>query len=195
MPTVNLFGITGSTTGWSSGSDHMAHGRQYAFFLRETDVDPAPTYYSEILRTAKFKVHIWDPYFWKDDTAVFECFRHRIEVTVLTSKSSQRTGYLQELIDETKNHIDPSATDSNFKFGFIDTDKHGKVFKSHDRFLIIDDNECYLIGASVEYHRRAIESTGIYHIEHDEDRGVIKTAFNKVLTICENDGTCRVETI
>lgn len=203
MPTADLPIVPGasaasvaSSVTWTPSTDHMVHGKRYAFFLRESLADPSPTYYTDILKSATSKVYIWDPYFWSADTAIFDCFRHQVEVTVLTSKSKQKTTYLQELIDETRNQLDPSAAGSTFKFGFIDTDKYGKqVLKSHDRFLILDDNECYLIGASVEYHRRTMESTGIYHIEHQKDRDVIKAAFNKVLAICERDGTCKIETI
>lgn len=188
--------LTGSSAPGTS-PDGMEHGLFYAHYLRDSLGKTAPTMYFGLISMANSKVIIWDPYFRPEDAEIFARLTKEVDVYVLSCKSSQHRTYLQDLIDATRLQIPAAiAGNCNFTFGFIDTDKYGKeVWCTHDRYLIIDDTDYYLIGGSVAQHRAPHQSTGIYQVTDDADKNVIKNAFNKTYAICTSDRTYRAETI
>lgn len=183
--------------GLVTGPDGMEHGVYYAHYLRDSLGKPAPTMYYDLIAGANSKVVIWDPYFHPADAEVFARLTKEVDVYVLSCKSSQNRTYLQDLIDATRLQIPAAvAGNCNFTFGFIDTDIYGKeVWCTHDRYLIIDDTDYYLIGGSVSQHRAPHQSTGIYQVIEPADKLVIKNAFDKTYAICTSDRTYKVETI
>lgn len=180
--------------------DGMRHGANYAFFLRDnTPGLTYPTYYGDILSSVSNKVCIWDPYFHKDDAVLFDKLPATIgEIIILSSKTNRKKNeYIQGIIDETRNHI-PTAAVGNctITVAFIDTDSHGlDEWHTHDRFLIVDDSEYYLIGSSAEFHRRLRQSTGIYHITENADKQVIQDAFNQTFAVSQADRMYKTETL
>ncbi len=168
-------------------SDNMMHGANYAFFLRDDASKPAPTYYGDLIASATKWVYIWDPYFHDGDTAVFANLSNCVKVVVLTKKNARRKDvYLDGLINHTKANINSSVKGNCcFAFGFIDTDSHPQgVWQCHDRFIIIDDENFFLVGASVESHLRSLHSTGIYEVTADEDKEIIRDAYKKTFKEC-----------
>lgn len=196
-PIVTTAPTTAPTTSPASPSDGMEHGVYYAHYLRDSATKPAPTYYKALLEGATRKVIIWDPYFNQNDTEIFSWLKNTVDVTVLSSKSAMHTGYLQDLVDNTKLQLPNTLRGSCvFTFGYIDTCRYGAdMWKSHDRYLIIDDIDYYLIGSSVSYHREAHQSTGIYQVTEQRDKDVIQDAFDKTFSVCTTDRTFKTETI
>lgn len=101
------------------------------------------------------------------------------------------TTKVQNCVDALKRNVQSHLKqDITFYFAYIGKDIHPDgVWQFHDRFLIIDDQEFYLIGSSMSYHRISDCSTGIYHVEHDEDKRVIKDAYEATKQIAANDNT------
>ena len=196
-PLVTTAPTTASTSSPASPADGMEHGVYYAHYLRDSSTKPAPTYYKALLEGATRKVIIWDSYFHQPDTEIFSWLKNPVDVTVLSSKSAMHTRYLQDLVDNTRLQL-PTALSGRcvFTFGYINTDRYGlDLWRTHDRYLIIDDLDYYLIGGSIAQHREAHQSTGIYQVTEQRDKDVIQDAFDKTFSVCTSDRTFRTETI
>lgn len=73
----------------------------------------------------------------------------------------------------------PSSKDCRFGLRVInksDSSHQGDRF-FHDRFLIIDDTDVFLIGSSVGYHTNSQKSTGIFKVSNNDTKNFIKSIF------------------
>lgn len=139
-----------------------------------------PFLYKEIITNARLSIEIWDPYFNENDYLIFDSVHNNVSIKILTSKglSGPRTNYMIEIHDHMKALISPTKNVS-FCIGVINKADYIKnQWGFHDRFLIIDNNEAYLIGASVENNYRATLSSGIYKINNNDTSNFIIAQFN-----------------
>ena len=51
--------------------------------------------------------------------------------------------------------------------------RNGYWTEWHDRFLIIDDTDVYLVGASLDAHMGTNKSYGIYHLTETDDKNLV----------------------
>lgn len=173
------------------GSHNMSHGDRYSFYLRDNHISTHPTLYSEIISTATTKIVIWDSYIHEDDAIVFNSVSRSVDIEILTAKSNQGVrnaqAYCNDLCTAIASNLPINLRGTcNLKIAYVNPDIYSNkdIWRVHDRFLIIDDNEYYLIGSSMEYYRRPGQSTGIYHIEHEEDKEIIQEAYDKTYAEC-----------
>lgn len=173
-------------------SHNMEHGQQYSFYLHDSGSKPAPSLYSELISQAQAKVSIWDPYIHDADMEVFNNIATAIEIEILTMCEARNWQIKkQNCLTALKSHISDNLLQGvRFRFAYIGTDINpAGIWHFHDRFLMIDDEDFYLIGSSVEYHHSPHSSTGIYHIEHEADKMVIREAYDKTFNKAVADGT------
>lgn len=160
---------------------HECGANEYWFYHKGSYPQENPLLYQQIIDNATSEIIIWDPYFniQDNDQNIFLNIDNNITIKILTSKSIFRnTTYLNDL----KNALKMIITESkNCRFGLRvinETDPHnhgGRFF--HDRFLIIDDTDIYLIGSSIGYHLKSQQSTGIFKVLNFDTKTFIKSIF------------------
>ena len=175
--------------------DNMEHGPNYSFYLRKQNVsgNVAPRLYCNIIASATRKIEIWDPYVHESDMAIFANLNYPVDITILTLFSNQqRTNRFTSLERSLKQNVPTEfLTNTSFRLAFVDKSRHRSdatgEWQFHDRFLIIDDEEYYIIGSSITYHLTAKQSTGIMRVEHDGDKSIIRDAFNETYNMAVRD--------
>lgn len=178
----------------SPPSDNMRNGQNYSFYLRKQRMTNPPLMYANLIASATSGIIIWDPYIHDADMQIFSNLNHGVEITLLTLGSSQSwpqkisnivTRIKQSIPDEFKENTSLSAL-------YINKDIHGRdqddSWLFHDRFLIIDDSDFYIIGSSVGYHITATQSTGIMEISSDLDKTIIWDAYIETYNQVVSDG-------
>lgn len=186
QPVINL----------SESPDLMYHGENYAFFDYSEHQADLPTMYGNLLASAESKICIWDPYFnaGKGDSEflVFSRIKKSLKIELLSHGSAQNSR-VADSIQHIKNNLDSTIVRSTeIKFFWISTDKYHTTYSVHDRFLIIDDQRYFLVGSSWGYHSNVDGdrgSTGIFEIENDKDKNIIKNRYDKYKRIAEIDST------
>jgi hypothetical protein len=184
----------------TSTSYNMLHDGigKYWFYHRPSDPSQKPGLYKSIVTNAQYSIDIWDPYFHvsgksNPDHLVFDSINDDIKIRILTSKglSDGRVNYLEEVYDAIKLLI-PASKNISFCVGVINTFRK-RDWKFHDRFLIVDRNEVYIIGASVEFNHSSLESCGIYKITTPETANFINIQFDTYWNQTEKQPTNGVE--
>lgn len=192
MSQPQLITINPATQSHALSSHNMEHGLQYSFYLHDSDSKAAPSLYSELVSQAQVKISIWDPYIHNVDMEVFNNISTAVDIEILTMCDAPRwqTKY-QNCLAALKSHVPNYLLHSvSFRIAYIGKDiNFHEVWHFHDRFLMIDDADFYLIGSSVEYHHTPHASTGIYHIEHEADKIVIRNAYDKTFNKAVANGT------
>ena len=162
---------------------HECGQDEYWFYHKGSYPTDNPLLYQQLIDNADNEIVIWDPYFNvkypNRDQDIFANIKNDITIKILTQKGLDRTGaYLTEIKNALKTTI-PQTKDCRFGLRVVNTgDAHnqeGRFF--HDRFLIIDDSDVYLIGSSVGYHIKSQQSTGILRVSNDETKDFIKSIF------------------
>lgn len=164
---------------------HECGQNEYWFYHKGSNPNDSPLLYQELVDSAISEIIIWDPYFHiqspNGDQEVFANIQNDITIKILTSRSLFRNStYLADFKNSIKTVI-PEAKNTRFGLRVINqTDTHnqgGRFF--HDRFLIIDNKDVYLIGSSIEYHLRFENavSTGIFKVSNNETKDFIKSIF------------------
>ena len=155
----------------------------YWFYHKGSYPNDNPLLYQQLVDNASNEIIIWDPYFNvnppHNDQDIFVNISNNITIKILAYKGLDRSStYLNDVVNSLKIIIPPSK---NCRFGLRvinkgDISNHGQRF-FHDRFLIIDNSEVYLIGGSVGYHVKSEMSTGIFKVSNAETKDFIKSIF------------------
>ena len=164
---------------------HECGQNEYWFYHKGSFPNDNPLLYQELVDSATNEIIIWDPYFHikspNGDQDVFSNIQNDITIKILTNRSLFRnTTYLTDCKSSLKTLI-PEAKNTRFGLRVINKNEPhsqgGRFF--HDRFLIIDNTDVYLIGSSIEYHLRYENavSTGIFKVSNNETKDFIKSIF------------------
>lgn len=183
LPKINL--PSGSSEVSTSFGFDMADN--YAFYDRNHNPDINPEYYQHIISTAQ-KIVIWDPFFMENvDGALFESVKKNdVEIEILTvCKPTQDVQSVNSLRDNIKNALIKVGI-TNFT-GFIYAFKNYKVkdgnnkrlFQCHDRFLLIDDDVAYLVGASMNNQQSSEWNFGIMKMKKNDNQDVYNLIVDK----------------
>ncbi len=167
-----------------NSSLRMHNKGNYWFFHKETFPHDFPLKYNELIKSSSNYIEIFDPYFnvsgCKRDHDIFNDVNNNITLKVLTSKGLDRhRTYLIDVKNAMKTKI-PSS--KNIRFGMRVINKmemSEKGFTYHDRFLIIDQTDVYLIGSSIGHHLSPQQSTGIYKVDNTDTKEFIKEIFDE----------------
>lgn len=167
----------------SSLNMHECGQDEYWFYYKNSHPNSHPLLYKKIVDEANSEIIIWDPYFNVkepgNDQSIFSDIKDNIKIKILTMKGMSGTEYLSNVKNALKMIIPPAK---NCRFGLKvinkgDTHNHGGSF-FHDRFLIIDESEVYLIGSSLGYHIKPEQSTGIYKVSNTNTKKFIMSIFS-----------------
>lgn len=183
-----------------SSDDFMEHGENYAFYDCAETGNDRPLRYGHLLESAQLSIEIWDPYLNIDilEYNIFSMVTNPVKITFLTCKAKSKLD-IYNLPNLVRENINISIRDSvEIELYYLDKgDENQKKYQCHDRFLIIDDERFFLVGSSIAYHSRLgidRESTGIYEIEHERDKALIRTHFDKYLQVASIKGNRQTTT-
>lgn len=162
---------------------HECGQNEYWFYHKGSYPNDNPLLYQKLVDEATNEIIIWDPYFNikppNNDQDIFSNINNDITIKILTIKGLDGPQtYLTDVKNSLKMTIPPTK---NNRLGLRVINKGdilnqgGRYF--HDRFLIIDDSEVYLIGSSLGYHIKTEQSTGIFKVSNDETKNFIKSIF------------------
>jgi phosphatidylserine/phosphatidylglycerophosphate/cardiolipin synthase-like enzyme len=163
---------------------HECTSGEYWFYHVGSYPSDTPALYQQVIDSATREIIIWDPYFNvtvpNSDQNIFMNIRDNITIKILTYKGlDKNVSYLTD-IQNALRMIIPKSKDCRFGLRLINKGDAGNQRDRffHDRFLIIDDNDVYLVGSSVGHHVNSFgESTGMFKILNDKTNIFIKSIF------------------
>lgn len=160
----------------------------YAFYDRNGDDSIQPGYYQHLLSGAK-KIIIWDPHFMEEhDGKLFEFVTtNDVEIDILTvcTKTQQEQQEVIKLRDNIKNALRKAGITRYC--GYVYAFMHYKVrdgmghriYQCHDRFLMLDDKDLYMVGASMNNQLSSEWNFGIMKIEKSVNPDIYKLINDK----------------
>lgn len=181
MSTPARVSLTSSASIVSQPSYGFEFAGNYAFYDRNGDDSVKPEYYQNLLSSAK-KIVIWDPHFMEEhDGQLFEYVKtNDIEIEILTVCTKDRYAQQEQqevikLRDNIKNALRKAGITRYG--GYVYAFKHYKVrdymghriYQCHDRFLMLDDKDLYLVGASMNNQLGSEWNFGIMKIDYAQD--------------------------
>jgi hypothetical protein len=162
---------------------HECGQNEYWFYHKGSYPNDNPLLYQQLIDNATSEIIIWDPYFNvkspNRDQYVFANIHNNITIKILTLKGLDGPQtYLTEVQNALRMAITPIK---NSRFGLRVINRGNPVTQAeryfHDRFLIIDDSDVYLIGSSLGYHIKSEQSTGIFKVSNNDTKDFIKSIF------------------
>lgn len=160
------------------------HGGDYYFHDRA--LGKPPRYYQHILSQAERQIDIWDPYFKHSAAQVFdEVTQSDISINILTILSlkgqydKQTKNDIDNFADEIKNILHGNGVTPQLYIQCYIKPSFNKIW--HDRYLIIDEKEVYLIGTSLDEQIYPIKDFGIYRITNANDIELIKNKMQECI--------------
>lgn len=165
---------------------HECGAGSYWYYHKGSYPNDPPLHYQQLISSATTYVEIWDPHVnignGSNDLEIFDNVPVNITLKILTKKglAGINQTFLSDLHIGLKTRIPPSK---NLRFGLRVFDKGDKAnYESwffHDRFLIIDQTDVFIIGSSIGWHVKSVESTGIFKVDKVETRAFIKSIFEE----------------
>lgn len=158
-------------------------GKDYHFYDRRKTTDP-PRLYQELLSQATQSVVIWDPFYYCCDyKAVFGSIKHdgiSVELLTICDNNETRADFesLADTIRSAINRVEApscSVTVLALKKAKFRAQNIGTEW--HDRYLIIDGNNVYLIGNSIDAQEQTSKSFGIMKLVEIEDINLVVDAY------------------
>lgn len=147
------------------------------YVLHDPNINKNAAYYKELLAGAKKSIRILDPYAFngEDSSRVFEAVgTENITIEIYT------TGYDKAEIDTHSDKIQNVFKKKlqHYTLKIISFKEYGvrnehKVSLWHDRYLIIDDTDFYLIGNSIDGQQMSTKYHGIYHLDKNKDKEIV----------------------
>jgi hypothetical protein len=171
---------------------HDAIGN-YWFYHKDTFPCNEPLFYQSILEQAISEIDIWDPYINVNNNEfnLFSSINDNVTIKFLTSKKLNKpcnSNIHYDIEAKLKNSITHL---SNVRFGIRIINESEPAINDnwlfHDRFLIIDKREVYLIGSSIGWHTLAIGATGIHRLREQETKEFIIAIFDKFWKYAASD--------
>lgn len=171
------------TAAIASISHNFDQGTNYYFF--DNRMEETPNLYKQLLAVATENIQIWDPFYDEDKDAVLfeDVTAEKMDIEILTTQDkrpSNRTA--QEFADNILNAI-PKEQTPKCKVIVRSFAKNARNRKNdliplwHDRYLIIDKTEVFLIGPSMTSQVETKRSFGFYRLNDVEDIKVVKKYF------------------
>ena len=156
------------------------------YYFHDRALGQSPRYYQHILSEATSSIDIWDPYVTKRSAQVFDSvINNGVTINIITKykkKDFFDQGYeihVNEFADEIKSVLKGNKVSPRLYIHcyFAPQFKHDW----HDRYLIIDKKEAYLIGSSLDDQIKPQRNFGIYHIVDSKDVNLIISKMDKCI--------------
>ena len=180
--------ISASRERYNTDSLGQQEGKNYEFYTFPND---PPQFYQEKLLKATESIEIWDPYFDIASAKLFEVVEQNgIKINILTrylcDKQIDASCKIQEfkdaIIKALRKH---SVRDYHLSIKCNYCDFQAKVW--HDRYLIIDNKDVYLVGTSIKEMINPRKSFGMYHVDNELDSAFIISKKEECYNSCINN--------
>ena len=166
-----------------NGSTNFVVGRNYYFYdrLRMTK-NSQPLLYQQLLTAAKKSIIIWDPHSHKCKGDIFqEIQQDNIYIEILTiCRPGENKVEIQDFANTILKAIDEKKVPKcQVKIYALMSKELRKTkwAEWHDRFLIIDEKDVYMVGASLDGHESSNKSHGICRLTETEDINLVIDAY------------------
>lgn len=173
--------VPGRNVSSVNGLTNFVDGKFYHFYDRMKTRE-LPGHYQSLLKGAKQSIVIWDPHYRQCDCSVFsEIEQDGIYMEILTvCECSENKDDMDAFASKVLNSIDKTDV-PNCKirvYSLVPYDiRRKRGVEWHDRFLIIDNKDVYLVGASLDSHEKSKRSYGIYLLTETEDKNLVIDAY------------------
>lgn len=171
MTNVNLQGTIPVAPKYQQGENYVLH---------DPKITQSPAYYKELLAVAKRSIRILDPYaFQYDAIEAFEVVcSENIQIEIVTRRYDSDD--LTRNRDNIENILKKNIQNYSLTiYSYFDNGvpKLQRVPLWHDRYLIVDDTDFYLIGSSMDGQVKSDKYHGIYHLERDKDKEIVANLY------------------
>ena len=172
MATINIPGAVPSLPKYRQGENYVLH---------DPEINKNAAYYKELLAGAKQSIRILDPYAFngEDSIRVFETVRSEniiIEIYTIGVEKSDLNSFADKIRDGIKKNL-RNYTIKVFSFINRSYARGDKVCLWHDRYLIIDNIDFYLVGNSLDGQQMSLKYHGIYHLDKAKDKEIIANLY------------------
>lgn len=173
MATINIPGAVPSQTKYQQGDNYVLH---------DPEINKNAAYYKELLAGAKKSIRILDPYAFNgnDSIRVFEvvsCDNITIEIYTTGSDEKKIESYSDKIRNVIKKNMQ-HYTIKIFSFKEYGVRNEQKISLWHDRYLIIDDKDFYLVGNSIDGQQMSTKYHGIYHLNETKDKEIVAKLYH-----------------
>ena len=164
------------------------YGEDYAFYDARTK--RPPDYYQKILATATKTIQIWETHSKpEEDWKVFsEVTCPQIDITILTicDKDLNDETAVRLLANNIVNNLNNAVKTCVLTiFAFRRLCIYDDLMW-HDRFLVIDDTDYYLVGPSMNNQVGSDTSFGIHYLSKNLDRDLLKKKLDSFFLLTGN---------
>jgi len=162
---------------------------RFWFYHKPSFPTDYPEIYQKLLSNAISDIEVWDPYFntGQNDQEVFALINPNVSIKILTLKALNGSdSYFHDVANDLKLVIPRSK---NVRFAMRAVDKSDMTqfdWRFHDRFLIIDQLDVYLIGCSLAGHTTPHLSTGILKVAEIDTKMFIISIFREYWRVATN---------
>ena len=164
-----------------NGSTNFVEGKYYHFYdFGLTDKDPL--FYRQLLAQAKKSIVIWDPHYRDVKMDLFSVIKQdNVYIEILTiCYNGESKNDMTVFANDVKDAI--NVTDVPHCIVRVNALMPSYLRKWpwtewHDRFLIIDNTEVYLIGASLSAQNNTDRSFGICQLVDPMDKDIVMRSY------------------
>ena len=172
MATINIPGAVPSQTKYQQGDNYVLH---------DPEINKNAAYYKELLAGAKKSIRILDSYAFNgnDSIRVFEvvsCDNITIEIYTTGYDEKKIESYSDKIRNVIKKNMQ-HYTIKIFSFKEYGVRNEQKISLWHDRYLIIDDKDFYLVGNSLDGQQMSMKYHGIYHLNETQDKEIVANLY------------------
>lgn len=179
IPGPSVTAVSGVAGSAPNQRDRCSHVDGYWYYDPFHETVDAPTVYQSLATTAVQRVWMWDPYFCDGDDLVLASLQDGVLLRLLTSGSCQGRSKLRQRLEKlvADLHIRyPRVTVQVRCFNLDNVQDRALDF--HDRYLFID-NDIYVVGASMTWHRQRRGSHGVHRMEASTARDLVRDKFTQ----------------
>ena len=151
------------------------------YVLHDPEINKNAAYYKELLAGAKKSIRILDPYAFNgnDSIRVFEVVSYdNITIEIYTTRYDKKeiksySDRIQNVIKKNIQHY----TIKIFSFKEYGVRNEQKISLWHDRYLIIDNKDFYLVANSLDGQQMSMKYHGIYHLNETKDKEIVANLY------------------
>ena len=163
-----------------NGSTNFVDGKYYHFYDFGL-TDGEPLLYCQLLANAQNSIVIWDPHYRNVDVDLFsDIHQNGIYIEVLTicevgEAKSDMDAFAEEILDSLDEDINTCVV--NVIALMPKSQRKASWTEWHDRYLILDGNKVYLVGASIDAQNYTNKSFGIYRLTEVDDINLVLKSY------------------
>lgn len=154
------------------------------YFLHDALCSKEPVCYKKVIAGAKKSIRILDPYALENDaTRVFECIQEDsliIDIITTGYEEDEIKAAADDIVDIIKKNVS-SCSLNIISYKERNVEKKQRIPLWHDRYLIVDDTDCYLVGSSLDAQQTTDKHHGMLLLTEDDDKKIVTDLLRKYI--------------